>query len=705
MNPPGSPWVPACPVCGRPVGDVGPGPCPSCGLPAAAQAALVLARIGTTIGELTRDRDELLATLRAAAPGVAAPPPAPAPVPQPQPQPWAPPAPPPWVPPAPVAAEKPPAPRRRLTPQQVLLGLGALLLVAAAITFVAVAWTRFGLAFQAGVMLTATAAACGTSAWTARRGLRATEEALAAAGAALLVVDLAAARWLGLFGIEDVRLRWWWVVSCAVVLVVALGLARLTRSTAVWPLTALLAAQPLPFLLLPAGSLLEPAGVAVFLAVAAADLLAARALRRYLAPVAFVLAGLAAAAGVLAGLAQAIDAPAAAQSWTATGVLTVAGAGAIALALRPRGPLPAPVPVASTAAAVVGLALTGSLAYAGSPGAQAATWAGLLLLALAVLAARLPVPAAALTAAGTAMALLGATFLSDLPDQRALAAATLGATVPAALAAVRVPVLRLPATAAALIAPALAIDLGRSGGWIAVPVAGLLLALLGAAAFGLAALRARHREELVLATGGALAGLAAGLTSGSAGAWGQVGIQLGVVGVAAGCYAVVSGRRWVAAGAVGDLVLASWIAVGGAGVQTPDAYTLPAALGLLVIALPRLRAGATSWAAEGAAVGVALVPSALAVVAEPTALRLVLVVVAAVLLTVGGTLRHRQAPFVVGAGVLLFVTVGRLGPYAPLLPRWLTLGAAGLALLVVGATYERRRQQAREAVAWVVQMR
>ena len=58
-----------------------------------------------------------------------------------------------------------------------------------------------------------------------------------------------------------------------------------------------------------------------------------------------------------------------------------------------------------------------------------------------------------------------------------------------------------------------------------------------------------------------------------------------------------------------------------------------------------------------------------------------------------------------GAATLLFVTVGRLSPYAPLLPRWVSLGAAGLLLLVVGATYERRRQQAREAVAWVGQMR
>jgi uncharacterized membrane protein AbrB (regulator of aidB expression) len=84
--------------------------------------------------------------------------------------------------------------------------------------------------------------------------------------------------------------------------------------------------------------------------------------------------------------------------------------------------------------------------------------------------------------------------------------------------------------------------------------------------------------------------------------------------------------------------------------------------------------------------------------------RLVGVVTAAAALTVAGALTHRQAPFVLGAGALAVVVLGRLAPYAPLLPRWVTLAAAGLVLLVVGATYERRRQQAREAVAWVAQM-
>ncbi len=184
-----------------------------------------------------------------------------------------------------------------------------------------------------------------------------------------------------------------------------------------------------------------------------------------------------------------------------------------------------------------------------------------------------------------------------------------------------------------------------------------------------------------------------------------MGIQLGIAGVAAGCYSVVAGRRWVGVLAVTDLVLASWIAIAGARVETPEAYTLPAAVGLLLVALPQLRAGARSWAGEGAAVGVALVPSALVVVAEPTALRLVLVVAAAAVATVAGTLLHRQAPFVLGTVALLIVVLGRLAAYAPLVPWWVTLGAAALLLLVVGATYERRLQQAREAVAWVGQMR
>lgn len=718
MNPHGASWVPVCPVCGRRASDVGAGPCPSCGLPAVAHAALVVARIGTTVDELARDRDQLLANLRAAAPGavrVPAPPPVPVPAPVPAQQPSATPPPrvppqPPWIPPAPpMAAGGPPSLRpltSRLSPEQILLGLGALMVVAAAITFVAVTWTRFGVVFQAGVMIVVTAAACGVSAWSARRGLQATEEALAAAGAALLAVDLGGARALGLFRLEDVSLRLWWAVSCAVVLVVALFLARFTRTTATWPLAAILAAQPLPFLLMTGELLTGPLGVAVALAVAAADVVAWRRLRPGLAPVALALAGIIGTAGVLGGLAIAAGSDAA-ESWTATGVLAAAGAGALLLDRWVRaGRAPHyPEGVPAAVGAVVGLALTASLQAAGDAGSWLAIGLGPVLFVLAVLLAARTAPAAGLVAAGAALTLGHGALLSDEERYGELAVVALAATVPAVLAAVRLPVLRRPATAVALLAPAATVLFAHADGVLPATVAGLLLALVAAAAFAVATLRAGRPEEWAAAASAAVAGLAAAVTSGWVEAWGQVGLQLGVVGVACGVYAIVASRRWIGVVAVADLVAASWIAVGGAGIETPEAYTLPAAVGLLVIALPQLRTGAPSWAAEGAAAGVALVPSALVVVAEPAALRLVLVITAATLLTVAGTLLHRQAPFAIGAGVLMVVAAGRLGPYAPLLPRWVTLGTAGLLLLVVGATYERRRQQAHEAVAWVAQMR
>jgi hypothetical protein len=272
------------------------------------------------------------------------------------------------------------------------------------------------------------------------------------------------------------------------------------------------------------------------------------------------------------------------------------------------------------------------------------------------------------------------------------------------LTAVRVPRVREVCTGATLGAPVLSVLLAREAGWLSLPTAGLLVALVAAGAFALATVRAGAAEEWVAAAAGAGAGAVAGLTTAGAGAWGQVGLHLAVAGVAAGCYALVAHRPPVAVAAVADLVLACWIAVGGAGIQTAEAYTLPAAVGLLVVAWPRLRAGGPSWAAEGAAAGVALVPSTLAVAASPTALRLVLVVAGAAALVVVGTLLHRQAPFVLGAGALAFVVATRLGRYAPLLPTWVALATAGLLLLVLGATYERRLQQAREAVAWVAQM-
>jgi hypothetical protein len=705
-------WGLPCPVCGRPSAGPGPAPCPSCGLPAVGEAARVIARIGATIDELVRDRDRLLATLRTAA---APPPPVPAAAPPPPVPAAAPPLPVPAAAPVPgAAAPAPPAPvpapsgrpPRGVSPQQVLLGLGALLVVAAGIAFVAVAWTRLGLAFQSAVMATVTAAACGVSAWTARRGLRATEEALAAAGAALLAVDLGAAHALGLWGLDGVPVRLWTAVSCALVAAVALGSGRLTRSTVTWPLVALLAVQLVPLLLLPADVVGGVAGVAAVLGTALLDVVVLVRLRRVLTPVAQALAALWAAAAAAGGVLVAWTGTTV-DAWTATALL--AGAAVVGALLR-RDPrladrLPADSAVATAGAAATSLALTGALARAELRGWVVAAGLGLVLLTAAAAAAPHRTALAALLPGGGVLTAGGAALLALDGRTGVLGLVVLAGTVPAALTAVRLPTLRPRATVAALLCPVGAVLLTRDAGWLSAAVTGLLVALVAAAGFALAAARAGRPEEFAAAGAAALATLLAAVSTADTGAWGQVAVQLGIAGAACGGYGLAAHRRDAAVLAVADLVVACWVAAGGAAVQTVEVYTLPAAAGLLVLALPQLRAGARSWAAEGPAVASALVPSALVVVAEPSALRLVLVVVAAGALTVVGTLGHRQAPFVVGAASLVFVVLGRLTPYAPLAPRWLTLAVVGLLLLALGATYERRRQQAREAVAWVAQMR
>jgi hypothetical protein len=219
--------------------------------------------------------------------------------------------------------------------------------------------------FQSVVMLVVTSLLCAASAWTARQSLRATEEALAAAGAALIAVDLAAARWLGLFGWRTSSLRLWWAVSCAVLVAVGVLLGRLTRTTATWPLVALLAAQPLPFLLLTGELFTGPAGWPWRSRSPGADVVTAQRLRPLLAPAAWVLAGTFGAAGAVGGLAVAARDDVV-ESWTATAVLAVAGGVALLLTHR-RTAVRFPEVVPTGVGLVVGTALALSLRAAGAP--------------------------------------------------------------------------------------------------------------------------------------------------------------------------------------------------------------------------------------------------------------------------------------------------------------------------------------------------
>lgn len=101
------------------------------------------------------------------------------------------------------ATPRVPRPRRRLSTASVpkiLLGLGALCLLVAALTFLAVAWSALGVGGRTAVLVALTGVAGGLSVWLARRGLRMAAEALTVVSFGLLTLDLFGAEDAGWFG-------------------------------------------------------------------------------------------------------------------------------------------------------------------------------------------------------------------------------------------------------------------------------------------------------------------------------------------------------------------------------------------------------------------------------------------------------------------------------------------------------------------------
>ncbi|MFD7082591.1 SCO7613 C-terminal domain-containing membrane protein [Streptomyces sp. NPDC059918] len=166
--------------------------------------------------------------------------------------------------------------------------------------------------------------------------------------------------------------------------------------------------------------------------------------------------------------------------------------------------------------------------------------------------------------------------------------------------------------------------------------------------------------------------------------------------------AAVRAERRALGWAAGALFLAAaWIRLSASGVQVPEAYTLPVTVPALAVGFVRRRrdAGASSWTAYGPGLGATLLPSLLAAWGDPHWLRPLLLGLAALAVTLLGAHRRLQAPLLLGGATLAAVALHELAPYvvqvADALPRWLPPALAGLLLLVVGATYEKRLRDAR----------
>ena len=173
--------------------------CPRCDLP-------LTDPLAATLYSTLQAADEILVRLRATAPtaavAAAAPPPAAAPAGAGAAglDPWTPEA---YPASAPSPAESEAAPRRGLSAASVpkiLLGLGALCLLAAAVIFLAVAWSWLGVGGRTAVLVSLTLATGALGFRLGSRGLRVAAESLTAVALGLLALDVVGADnagWLG----------------------------------------------------------------------------------------------------------------------------------------------------------------------------------------------------------------------------------------------------------------------------------------------------------------------------------------------------------------------------------------------------------------------------------------------------------------------------------------------------------------------------
>lgn len=167
---------------------------------------------------------------------------------------------------------------------------------------------------------------------------------------------------------------------------------------------------------------------------------------------------------------------------------------------------------------------------------------------------------------------------------------------------------------------------------------------------------------------------------------------LTVLGSAVAAVSVIHGDRAVA-GWFGTAVLLFATAIRvHLGVDAPELYTLPAAAVLVGAGLWRLQTDprVSSTSALGSGLTLALMPSLLLALDEPVTLRGSLIAAGGIAVLALGVARRLAAPLVLGAFTTALLAVRHLEPYAEALPRWITLGAVGLALLGVGVTWEAR---------------
>ena len=583
-----------------------------------------------------------------------------------------------------VASRPPPPLPYRARPPQVLLGVGAVLLVSAG----AAVASAYGGTPARALLLPLAAVAAGFALRAARTRLRSSEEVLAASATGLAVSAS------GVGGDELVG-----AAATALLAAVFLVLSRVAGSTATWPMASWVTAQLAVLQVL--DRVPEAVRTPAYLGVALVGLGIALFGRPVVARLALLTAVPWWVAGVLSGSVTA---------WTGTGaertvsavLVVLAGLGLVVTRLRQvLEPLTGPPRAAPVLAGLVGgAAVTGALSALGTGAVTATGYAGVLLAsgAAAVLTGwrrGLFLPLS--LAAGTVMTALSVGRLVAGHQWSALSVLLLLTALPTVWVAVRRPEdrpLSLPVAVWSLAGAAL---LAVPDGVLFPTAAAVVLTVLYAAAMAAGA-------ELDIASRRATAIAAAGCAAAAVllvVAQEQAGVLAIVLAVQGACTLLWAWRTWTTQHTADDaelsraawrvaaaqLVVAAWVAAASADVGAAEWYSLPLAAGLLVAAGPGLLRG-SSWANWGPGLLVAAVPSTVLTVVATDAPRAVAVLVVAAAVLVAGARRALRAPLQIGAGTALALALG-LGVRALPWPVASALVVGGV-LLAVGARRERR---------------
>lgn len=664
---------PGCPWCAGPM-VAGAVECPSCALPLIGPDAARLWQVDQQLAALATERGALVARLRSQRP---------------------------------IGAAAPGPDRSGWSGQQLLLGAGVLLVLVAAAVFLAVAWTVLGVAGQTGILAVVTMGTGAVALALSRRGLRASAAAAAVLTVGLAVADAAAARALDLAGLGAFDESGYAAVAGALLAVAFTAVARRDIRIVPFAIAAVLAAAVVPAGALGAGTPNPFVVAAVTLVAAAGFAVIWTRLSGPTAATAGIVAGLYLAAFWEAALPACYDGALAGVAGGCGALAVIAAAAAVVTAERRAGWRPQLLLLAAVTGppALVGLANHGGLAGLTALTATAAAAAAAATLARVEPWATVGIGGAQLTATlSWAFAANQAADRLPATPPPLLAVAFACAAASATVIAVRRPAVRTvaagyaaAAAAAAAAVPALQVGTATVAGTLAAAAA--LIAAVAATRSG------RGEEVTLLAVAGA-ALLAALAVSVDAPALVTAGV-FAAVGLTALAYAALPDRGLAAVLGVVSCSAASWTLLHAAEVRVVEAYSLPLAALALIVAAVRLarQPDAPSWATIGPGAAAGLLPSAYVSLDDPGLTRPLLTLAVAVAVALGGLMVRWQAPLVTGTVAAALVAAGQLAPYAVGLPRWVSLGSAGLLLLAVGARYEQRRQDAQAASRWVRALR